>query len=105
MPRYPLGEIRGRAEAVSTEALSEIEGKAERFLVHLDGDVIDFTDCPIADVPQQGAGLQLREATSCLKLFVRSPKFSGRSSGVEPIRIVAPKVAGSSPVGHPTICR
>jgi arginase len=77
MPRYPLGEIRGRAEAVATEALSEIEGKAERFLVHLDVDVIDFTDCPIADVPQQGAGLQLREATSCLKLFVRSPKFLG----------------------------
>jgi arginase len=45
--------------------------------VHLDVDVIDFTDCAIADVPQQGAGLQLREATSCLKLFVRSPKFLG----------------------------
>jgi arginase len=77
MPRYPLSEIRGRAEEAAAKALSEIEGRAGRFLVHLDVDVIDFTDCPIADVPQQGAGLEAREAISCLKFFVQSPKFSG----------------------------
>jgi hypothetical protein len=32
--------------------------------VHLDVDVIDFTDCPIADVPQQGTGLEAQEAIS-----------------------------------------
>jgi hypothetical protein len=52
MPRYPLAGIQGRAEEVAAEALAEIEGRVERFLVHLDVDVIDFTDCPIADVPQ-----------------------------------------------------
>ena len=77
MPRYPLSEIRGRAEEAAAKALSEIEGRAGRFLVHLDVDVIDFTDCPIADVPQQGAGLEAREAISCLKFFVQSPKFAG----------------------------
>ena len=77
MPRYPLAEIQGRAEEAAAQALSKIEGRAGRFLVHLDVDVIDFTDCPIADVPQQGAGLEGREAISCLKLFVRSPRFSG----------------------------
>jgi arginase len=77
MPRYPLAGIRGRAEEAAGQALSEIERRAGRFLVHLDVDVIDFTDCPIADVPQQGAGLEAQEAISCLKVFVRSPKFSG----------------------------
>ena len=77
MPRYTLAEIRGRAEAAAAEALSEIESMAGRILVHLDADVIDFTDCPIADVPQQGAGLEAREVISCLKVFVQSPKFSG----------------------------
>jgi arginase len=77
MSRYPLAEIRGRAEEAAVQALSKIEGRAERFFMHLDVDVIDFTDCPIADVPQQGAGLEVREAISCLKLFVQSPRFSG----------------------------
>src|SRR5215212_5130255 len=53
MPRYSLEEIRGRADEVAARALGEVEGRAERFMVHLDVDVIDFTDCPIADVPQQ----------------------------------------------------
>src|SRR5215211_1970908 len=75
MPRYSLEEIRGRADEVAARALGEVEGRAERFMVHLDVDVIDFTDCPIADVPQQGEGLEVQEAISCLKAFVRSPKF------------------------------
>jgi arginase len=45
--------------------------------VHLDVDVIGSTDYPIADVPQQGAGLEAREVISCLKMFVQSPKFAG----------------------------
>jgi arginase len=72
-----LAGIRGRAVEVAGQALSEIERRAGRFLVHLDVDVIDFTECPIADVPQQGAGLEAQEAISCLKVFVRSPKLSG----------------------------
>jgi arginase len=77
MPRYPLAEIRGRAKEAAAQALSELEDRAGRFLVHLDVDVIDFTDCPLADVPQQGAGLGKREAISCLKVFVESPRFAG----------------------------
>src|SRR5215208_1654531 len=77
MPRYSLEEIRGRADEVAARALGEVEGRAERFMVHLDVDVIDFTDCPIADVPQQGEGLEVQEAISCLKALVRSPKFFG----------------------------
>src|SRR5215212_2670916 len=38
MPRYPLAEIQGRAEEAAAQALSKIEGRAGRFLVHLDVD-------------------------------------------------------------------
>ena len=86
MPRHPLAEMRGRAEEVAIEALTEIEGRAGRFLVpgrflvHLDVDVIDSTNCPIADVRQQGAGLEAQEALSCLKASVQSPKFARLTS-------------------------
>jgi arginase len=78
MPRYSLEEIRGSGtREAAARALGEIEDRAKRFLVHLDVDVINFTDCPIADVPQQGAGLEVPEVVSCLEAFVQSPKFSG----------------------------
>ena len=56
MPRYPLAEMRDRAEEVAVEALTEIEGRAGRFLVHLDVDVIDFTNL-LASGRSQGTTL------------------------------------------------
>jgi len=40
------------------------------YLVNIDAGVIEFADCPIAYVPQQGAGLEARRVISC-------PRFSG----------------------------
>ena len=48
-------------------------------MVHLDVDVIDFVDFPIADVPQINAGLTFQEAMACLEVFVASPQFVGLS--------------------------
>jgi arginase len=74
---YPVAHVQGRAREMATEALTQLEERAERFVVHFDVDVIDFVDFPIADVPQINAGLTFRDAMTCLGVFVSSPQFAG----------------------------
>ena len=77
MPRYPAEVVRGRAREAADEALGYLEGRAGRFVVHFDVDVIDFVDFPVADVPQHNAGLTFRDAMACLGVFAASPSFGG----------------------------
>ena len=77
MLTYPLARVQGRAREATREALMQLEGRVERFMVHLDVDVIDFVDFPIADVPQINAGLTFQDAMACLEVFVSSPQFAG----------------------------
>jgi len=77
MLTFPLARVQGRAKDAATEALMQLEGRAERLMVHFDVDVIDFVDFPIADVPQINAGLTFQDAIVCLEVFVSSPKFAG----------------------------
>lgn len=77
MLTYPLAQVQGRARDAAREALVQLEGRVERFVVHFDVDVIDFVDFPIADVPQINAGLTFQEALACLEVFVSSPKCAG----------------------------
>jgi arginase len=74
---YPLDQVRGRPREAATEALMTLEGKAGRFIVHFDVDVIDFVDFSAADVPQFNTGLTLQEALVCLTVFAASAKFGG----------------------------
>ena len=74
---YPVDRVAGRPEEAAAEALADVEGRADRFLVHFDVDAIDFVDFPIADYPQLNAGLPFRDAMACLAVFAQSPKFAG----------------------------
>jgi len=75
--QYPVFEIRSGPLQAAVEALKYLEKKAKRFLVHLDVDVIDFTDFPVADVPQFREGLSFQDVITCLAKFSTSPHFSG----------------------------
>ena len=66
MARYPAEFVRSGPNDAATEALDYLEGRARRFVVHFDVDVIDFVDFPVADVPQIKAGLTFRDAVACL---------------------------------------
>ncbi len=77
MPRYPAEVVRGRPGEVAAEAVALLEGRADRFVVHFDVDVIDFVDFPVADVPQHNAGLKFDEAITSLGVFAASPAFGG----------------------------
>lgn len=75
--RYPLSDVRDRTTQAALEACEYLEEQAKRFVVHFDADAIDFTDLPIADVPQFSQGLMFRDAMACLAVFASSPNFSG----------------------------
>jgi arginase family enzyme len=52
----PAEQIRGRPEQAAEEALARLRASADRFLLHLDVDVVDFLDLPITEVnPDHGA--------------------------------------------------
>lgn len=75
--RYPLSDIQERTTQAALEACKYLEKQAKRFVVHFDVDVIDFTDLPIADVPQFSQGLAFRDTIACLAVFASSPHFGG----------------------------
>jgi arginase len=54
-----------------------VSASADRFLLHLDLDVVDFIDLPVADIPQHNDGLAFDEATTCLAAFARHQGLAG----------------------------
>jgi arginase len=69
--------IRGRPEPAAEEALARLGALGDRFLVHLDVDVVDFFDLPVADMPLHNAGLTFEEAMRCLAVFARHEGLAG----------------------------
>ncbi len=77
MRAVPLDRVEGRATAAAAEARQAVESDGGPFLVHFDVDVLDFVDCPIADVPHFEHGMTLADAMASLRVFVASPRYAG----------------------------
>jgi arginase len=73
----PAERIRGRPAQAAEEALARVGASADRFLVHLDVDVVDFFDLPVADIPLHNEGLTFDEAMRCLTVFARHEGLAG----------------------------
>jgi len=76
MARYPLEQIKDHVRTAATEALGELESRAEHILVHFDVDVVDVDDFPAVDVPHK-PGLSLLQAQEALGVFLGSRKSVG----------------------------
>ncbi len=76
MAHYPAARVREAPPAIAREARTRIEGLAGQFALHFDVDVMDFTDVPVADVPQHNAGLTLDATMDCLRVFAASPQLA-----------------------------
>jgi arginase len=87
---WERGAIRDRAIAASLLSdvarspvgcaetiLSKWAMKFERLLVHLDVDVIDFNDLPLAENCSKNKGLSYSHTLELLGVFLKSPKFAG----------------------------
>lgn len=77
MRAFALDEVDGRASEAAFEARAAIESHGSPFLIHFDVDVLDFIDCPLADVPHYEHGMSLSDAMASLRVFVASPRFGG----------------------------
>ena len=54
-----------------------LRAAGNRFLLHLDLDVVDFFDLPVADIPLHNAGLTFDEAMRCPAVFARHEGLAG----------------------------
>ena len=77
LARLPTERIRGRPEQAAEQALARVGASADRFLLHLDVDVVDFFDLPVADIPLHNEGLTFDEAMRCLTVFARHEGLAG----------------------------
>jgi len=77
LPRLPVERVRERPARAAEEALARVSAAADRFLLHLDLDVVDFLDLPVADIPQHNDGLAFDEAMTCLAVFARHQGLAG----------------------------
>jgi len=57
--------------------LSKWATRFDRLLVHLDVDLVDFNDLPLAENYSKNKGLSYGKTLECLGAFVTSPKFAG----------------------------
>jgi arginase len=74
----PATAVAGHARQAAAQAADTLRGRADRFLVHFDVDVIDFVDFPIADdAYQRNQGLSVDDAMAALSVFAGDPAFGG----------------------------
>ena len=59
LARFAVEDVAADPEAAAEEALGLLEGRAERYAIHLDLDVVDFTDAPLSEHTARNTGLPL----------------------------------------------
>jgi len=76
IPHTTIEEIQ---ENPSLSAAKVINGWGKNFsqlLIHLDVDILDFTEIPIAENTRRNMGLKLDQLMNALRILLLSPKFS-----------------------------
>jgi len=73
LPRIALDDVRSDPEDAARRALELISARSDRYAIHLDLDVVDFTDAPLSEHPSRNAGLKLDEMLSALKILSADP--------------------------------
>jgi arginase len=73
----PADEVRADPAATASRALDLLEEGANRFVVHFDVDVIDFTDAPLSENPGRNEGLAYDHAVRALEVVLQSPRLAG----------------------------
>ncbi len=72
--RFPASLVAESPEATAAAAIVAVTTQAEKYVVHVDVDVLDFLDIPAADVPSYGRGLTLAQLRSLLGPLAADPR-------------------------------
>ncbi len=73
LARIALEDVRDDPEAAAQQALEFCATRSDRYVIHLDADVVDFTDAPLSEHPSRNTGLKLDEMLSALKILTSGP--------------------------------
>jgi arginase len=65
--RVPVEAVREDAVAAARRAVAFVRARFDRFVVHLDVDVIDFTDAPLSENTGRNSGLSFEAAIGALR--------------------------------------
>lgn len=74
--RLPAHTVTSDPAAAAQRAVDTVQG-ADGFVVHLDVDVLDFLELPLADVPTYGHGLAVDDLAVLLGALLRAPGLAG----------------------------
>jgi arginase len=77
LPVVAVDEVRADPQAAARRALDLLAKRAGRYAIHLDVDVVDFTDAPLSEHPSRNVGLKLNEMLSALKVLASGLGFVG----------------------------
>jgi arginase len=72
---YPVTEMESPV-ASAVEARALLSSRTAQLLVHLDVDVIDYAEFPLADCPRYHAGIRFDTTMECLSTFLASPQLA-----------------------------
>jgi arginase len=73
--RFPLDDVAAAPTRAARAAVEAIERRAERYVVHLDVDVIDFVDAPLAENYSRNTGLTLAATMAALSGLLASDRL------------------------------
>jgi arginase len=73
LDRIAVEDVRTDPRGAARQALEQLAGRADHYVIHLDVDVVDFTDAPLSEHPSRNAGLKLTEMLSALRTLVSAP--------------------------------
>jgi arginase len=73
LTRVALEDVRDDPEGAARRALDLLATRSDRYALHLDVDVVDFTDAPLSEHPSRNTGLKLEEMLSALRVLASDP--------------------------------
>jgi len=73
LARVALEEVRDDPEGAAARARELLATRSDRYAIHLDVDVVDFTDAPLSEHPSRNTGLKLEEMLRALKVLAAGP--------------------------------
>jgi len=73
LARVALDEVRNDPEAAAHRAFELLATRSDRYAIHLDVDVVDFTDAPLSEHPSRNSGLKLHETLRARRSSPQAP--------------------------------
>lgn len=72
----PMAAVAADPEGAASDALERIDESCDALLVHLDVDVIDFTDAPLSENTGRGIGLSFDAALRATAVLLAAPSLA-----------------------------